>query len=172
VGLRRWLGVSAGLIGALIIVRPGAGVIQLSSLLLVVAAAINALYQVTTRLLNRTDHPITTNVYSAAVGTAAASLALPIAWVMPDLAGWLLMALAGLCGAVGHYCMIKAFAAAPAAAVAPISYVGLIWSTFYGVVLFGDLPDQWTVAGALIIVGSGLYIFYREQQRKRDQSTS
>ena len=172
VGLRRWLGVSAGLIGALIIVRPGAGVIQLSSLLLVVAAAINALYQVTTRLLNRTDHPITTNVYSAAVGTAAASLGLPIAWVMPDLAGWLLMALAGLCGAVGHYCMIKAFAAAPAAAVAPISYVGLIWSTFYGLVLFGDLPDQWTVAGALIIVGSGLYIFYREQQRKRGQSTS
>lgn len=172
VGPRRWLGVAAGLAGALIIVRPGAGVIQFAALLAVVAAAINALYQITTRLINRTDRPITTNVYSAAVGTVAASLGLPFAWAMPDVQGWLLMAFAGLCGAIGHYCMIKAFEAAPAAVVAPIGYVGLIWSTFYGYLLFGDLPDYWTVIGALIIVGSGLYILYREQARKRADSAS
>lgn len=172
VGPRRWLGVAAGLAGALIIVRPGAGVIQFAALLAVVAAAINALYQITTRLINRTDRPITTNVYSAAVGTVAASLGLPFAWAMPDVQGWLLMAFAGLCGAIGHYCMIKAFEAAPAAVVAPIGYVGLIWSTFYGYLLFGDLPDYWTVIGALIIVGSGLYILYREQTRKRADSAS
>ncbi len=145
VGPRRWLGVAAGFAGALIIVRPGAGVIQFAALLAVVAAAINALYQITTRLINRTDRPITTNVYSAAVGAVAASLGLPFAWAMPDVQGWLLMAFAGLCGAIGHYCMIKAFEAAPAAVVAPIGYVGLIWSTFYGYLLFGDLPDHWTV---------------------------
>ena len=167
VGPRRWLGVAAGFAGALIIVRPGAGVIQFAALLAVVAAAINALYQITTRLINRTDRPITTNVYSAAVGTVAASLGLPFAWAMPDVQGWLLMAFAGLCGAIGHYCMIKAYEAAPAAVVAPIGYVGLIWSTFYGYLLFGDLPDHWTVIGALIIVGSGLYILYRERERKR-----
>ncbi len=172
VGPRRWLGVAAGFVGALIIVRPGAGVIQFAALLAVVAAAINALYQITTRLINRTDRPITTNVYSAAVGTVAASLGLPFGWATPDVQGWLLMALAGLCGAIGHYCMIKAFEAAPAAVVAPIGYVGLIWSTFYGYLLFGDLPDHWTVIGALIIVGSGLYILYREQTRKRADSAS
>lgn len=172
VGPRRWLGVAAGFAGALIIVRPGAGVIQFAALLAVVAAAINALYQITTRLINRTDRPITTNVYSAAVGTVAASLGLPFAWTMPDLQGWLLMAFAGLCGAIGHYCMIKAYEAAPAAVVAPIGYAGLIWSTFYGYLLFGDLPDHWTVIGALIIVASGLYILYRERTRKRVDSAS
>ena len=170
VGVRRWIGVAVGFAGAIIIVRPGAGVVQAAALLAVVAAAINALYQITTRLLNRTDQPLTTNVYSAAVGTAVAAVGLPFAWVAPDLQGWLLLALAGLCGVIGHYCMIKAFEAAPAAAVAPFGYVGLIWSTFYGYVLFGDLPDHWTVIGALIIVGSGLYIFYREQIRKQEKS--
>jgi drug/metabolite transporter (DMT)-like permease len=164
VGVRRWIGVAVGFAGALIIVRPGAGVVQAAALLAVVAAAINALYQITTRLLNRTDQPLTTNAYSAAVGTALAALGLPFAWVTPDLEGWF--------GVIGHYCMIKAFEAAPAAAVAPFGYVGLIWSTVYGYVLFGDLPDHWTVVGALIIVGSGLYIFYREQARKRACSAS
>ena len=172
VGLRRWLGVAVGLAGGLIIVRPGAGVIGLAALFAVASAAINALYQITTRLLSRTDQPIATNIYSAAVGTAVASLGLPFAWIMPDLRTWLLMAFAGLCGAIGHYCMIKAYGAAPAAVVAPIGYAGLIWSTVYGYALFGDLPDHWTVIGALIIVGSGLYIFYREQTKYRYKSAS
>lgn len=167
VGVRRWIGVAVGFTGALIIVRPGAGVLQLAAILAIVSAGINALYQITTRILNRTDHPLATNILSAVVGTLSASVGLAFAWVTPDLRGWLLMALAGLCGVIGHYCMIKSLEAAPPAAVVPFSYVGLIWSTSYGYFLWGDLPDGWTVLGALIIIGSGLYIFYREQMKKR-----
>jgi drug/metabolite transporter (DMT)-like permease len=168
VGIRRWIGVAVGFVGALIIVRPGVGVMQSAALICVVAAGINALYQITTRLLSRTDHPLTTNIFSPVVGVLAAAIGLPFAWVTPDLQGWLLMALAGLFGVVGHYCMIKAFESAPVAVVAPFAYVGLIWSTGYGYLLWGDLPDGWTLVGALIIVASGLYIFYREQVRKRE----
>jgi len=168
VGMRRWIGVAVGFTGAIIIVRPGAGVIQYSALLAIVAAIINALYQITTRVLSRTDRPLMTNMASAFIGTVAAGIGLPFVWVTPDLQGWLLMAVAGFCGVVGHYCMIKSLEAAPAAAVVPFTYVGLIWSTGYGYILWGDLPDMWTIVGALIIVGSGLYIFYREQVRKRE----
>ena len=172
VGMRRWIGVAVGFTGAVIIVRPGVGVIQFSALIAIVAAVINALYQIATRVLSRTDRPLMTNLASAIVGTAAAALGLPFVWVTPDLQGWLLMAVAGFCGVVGHYCMIKSLEAAPAAAVVPFTYVGLIWSTGYGYILWGDLPDVWTIVGALIIVGSGLYIFYREQVRKREAASA
>jgi len=167
VGMRRWIGVAVGFTGAVIIVRPSAGVIQISALLAILAAAINALYQITTRVLARTDRPMTTNTMSAFVGTVAASIGLPFIWVTPDLEGWALMAFAGFCGVIGHYCMIRSLEAAPAAAVAPFTYVGLIWSTGYGYFLWGDLPDLWTIVGALVIAGSGLYIFYREQTKRR-----
>ena len=172
VGVRRWIGVVVGFVGTVIIVRPGSGVMQVAALLVLASAAINALYQITTRVLNRTDLPMTTNVYSALIGTALAALALPFGWITPDLEGWSLLALAGFFGVVGHYCMIKSLAAAPAAAVVPFSYVGLVWATFYGVVIFGDVPDGWTVLGALVIAGSGLYIFYRGEAKKREAARS
>jgi drug/metabolite transporter (DMT)-like permease len=170
VGLRRWIGVGVGFVGAIIIVRPGAGILHAAALVVLASSFINALYLIATRVLNRTDYPLTTNIYSAAVGAAAASLFLPFGWVTPDLEGWLLMALAGFFGTTGHFCLIKAFAAAPPVAVVPFSYLGLLWSTLYGYLLFGDLPDHWTLLGALIIVGSGLYIFYRERVKKQELS--
>lgn len=168
VGVRRWIGVAFGFAGAVIIVRPDTGVIQVAALLVMAAAVLNALYQITTRVLGRTDHPVTTNFYSALVGTALMTLGLPFVWTTPSLEGWLLMALAGLFGSVGHYCLIRAFSAAPAVVVSPFGYASLIWSTGFGYLIFGDLPDGWTLLGAFIIIGSGLYIFYREQVKKSE----
>jgi drug/metabolite transporter (DMT)-like permease len=75
----------------------------------------------------------------------------------------------GLIGGVSHFTLIKAFATAPAAVVSPFTYTNLLWATLFGFIIFGELPDRWTVIGALIIVVSGLYAFFREQQRKRVQ---
>jgi drug/metabolite transporter (DMT)-like permease len=169
VGPRRWACVAAGCVGALIIIRPGFGMMQWAALLPLGAACCFALFQIITRRLSQTDEPLTTLFYTISVGTPVTTLIMPFVWVMPDWQGWLLMAAMGLIGGVSHFTLIKAFATAPAAVVSPFTYTNLLWATLFGFIIFGELPDRWTVIGALIIVVSGLYAFFREQQRKRVQ---
>ena len=92
--------------------------------------------------------------------------AVPFVWQTPDLAGWSLMLATGLLAGAGHYCIINAFKRAPASVLAPFSFTQLIWATALGYLIFGDLPDGATLLGAVIIVGSGLYVFYRESIRR------
>lgn len=165
VGARRWSGVVIGFIGALIVIRPGTSMVQPAAVFAVAAACCYALYQITTRQLSHYDAPLTTLSYTALVGALLSSLAAPFGWVWPDAQGWALMALAGLIGGVGHFCVIKAFQAAPAAVVAPFGYTSIVWSTCFGFIIFGDLPDMWTIAGGAIIIGSGIYILHREHVR-------
>lgn len=164
VGARRWTGVIAGFTGAMIIIRPGSGFMETGAVLLLGAALFNAGYQLITRKIRAIDHPLTTLLYTAVAGTVVLSVAAPFAWVAPDWTGWGLMILTGVFGGVGHFCLIKAFQSAPAGAVAPFAYSGLVWATLSGFMVFGDLPDQWTAVGATVIAASGLYIFYRERK--------
>ena len=166
VGPRRWAGVCVGFLGALVVIRPGGGVMQVAAFLPLAAAVLHALYQITTRKVSAVDSPMTSLVYTALVGAIVTTVWVPVVWVAPDIRGWTLMMLIGLLGGSGHFALIKAFQAAPAATVTPFGYTTLIWLTAYGYVLFGDLPDRMTVVGALIIVMSGLYVFRREQVRK------
>ena len=167
VGPRRWAGVVIGFAGALIIIRPGAGIMQSAALMLLGAACFHALYQITTRKLGHTDRPITTLFYTPLVGTLLASAMMPFLWVSPDPFSWLLMAILGLFGGAGHFMLIKAFQASQAATITPFTYTNLLWATVYGYFLFGNLPDIWTVFGAVVIIASSLYIFYREQRRDK-----
>ena len=167
VGIRRWAGVAAGFAGALIIIRPGTDAMQLAALLPLGAATTFALYQITTRILSRTDATFNTLLYTPLLGAAVLSIAAPFFWVMPDAQGWALMALTGALGALGHFTMIRAFTCAPAASVSPFGYSALIWATLFGLVLFDDFPDSWTIIGAGVIVGSGLYILHREHMRRK-----
>ena len=165
VGARRWAGVVVSFCGALIIIRPGTEMMQPSMLLALSAACTLALLQIATRQLARYDGPMTSLFYTALVGALVMSAIVPFHWSAPDAWGWLLFCVLGLFGAASHYAMIKAFEAAPAATIAPFIYSNLIWATALGFVVFGDLPDLWTVLGALIIAASGIYIFYRERVR-------
>jgi drug/metabolite transporter (DMT)-like permease len=168
VGPRRWAAVLVGFLGVLVIIRP-AGFVQWAALLPLASAVCSAFYQITTRLVARLDRVETSLFYTAVGGLALASLALPFAWQTPDLRGWLLMGLTGTLSASGHFCIIHAFQRAPASMLAPFAFTQLIWATGLGFVLFGDLPDAWTGLGALIIVGSGLYVFYRESVRSGER---
>ncbi|MDH3476500.1 MAG: DMT family transporter [Rhodospirillales bacterium] len=163
VGLRRWLGVAAGFLGALIIIRPGSGVMDLAAGLLMVCALSNACYHVTTRRLGGRDAPLTTLFYTATVGAVATSAALPAVWQPMDATAWILMVAIGGFACIGHFAIIKAYEAAPAAVVAPFNYAILIWSALFGFVVFGDLPGPWTLLRAAAIVASGLYILHRER---------
>lgn len=165
VGWRRWLSVAAGLIGALIIIRPGTGVMHWAIFLALAAASINAVYQIATRFLSRFDRAVITVVYTPLVGFAATSAAVPFFWHQPDLQGWLMMGALGASSGAAHSALVKAYEAAPAAAVTPFGYTSLVWAVLFGFVVFGDLPDRWTVIGAAVITLSGLYIFRRERTR-------
>ena len=164
VGVRRWAAVVIGFASVLVIIRPGFGMVHWAMSLPVLTATCFALYQITTRILSRSDSAATTYFYSATVGLAVTSACLPWQWVTPDLWGWLSLGFLGIAGGFSHYLLIRAFAIAPASLLAPFAYAQLIWSIAVGYLWFGDFPDLWTLAGAAIVCASGLYVLYRERR--------
>lgn len=170
VGLRSWLGVALGFLGALIVVRPwqeGLGAYGHGVLFLLIAAVLNANYQILTRRV-RGDDPLTSLLYTAAAGAVVTSALLPWFWAWPTAFDWMLLVGTGFAGGLGHLFLIRAFRAAPASVVAPFSYSSLVWATFFGFIIWNDWPDLWTWAGATLIIGSGLYIFHRERKPHED----
>ena len=167
VGPRRWMGIAIGFAGALVVMRPGTESLQLGMLVVLAAAFTNALYQVFTRKLGTRDSPMTSLFYTGLIGAMVTTVAAPFYWQPVAAFDWLLFVFAGIAGGIGHLCLIRAFRHAPASVVAPFSYSSLLWATLFGYVVFGDLPDGWTLSGAAMIIGSGLYIFHREQAVKR-----
>lgn len=168
IGIRRWSAVVVGFVGAIIVVRPGLGVIHPAALLVLVAATLFAGRQVITRLLTDNDAILTTMAFTAITGTILLSIPLPFVWQTPETnleIGLLFGIAAG--AAAGEILVIKALQVAQAVVVAPVQYTMLIWSTFYGYLLFADLPDLWTLVGSVIIIASGSYTFYRERQVAR-----
>ena len=163
VGYRRWIGVLVGLFGALVIIRPGTDVFQPAALLPICAAFFFAAYTISTRFLSADEPPATSFLYTTLVGTVVASIILPGFWTTPALEHVPILATFGVLGGIGHYLLILAFTATQASVLAPFSYVGLIFSAFWGFAIFNELPDIWTWIGAAIIVGAGLYVWYREQ---------
>ncbi len=165
VGPRRWLAVLVGFVGILCIVRPGFGVFEPAALIPLAGAVLWALFQVLTRLTARTDTAATAFLYLVACGVVIPGLLMPWLWHPPaSLEAWLLILFVCVAGAVGHGLLLCALRAAPASTLQPFGYTLLIWATIWGAMVFGHLPDAWTTAGAAIVVGSGLYTWYRERR--------
>lgn len=163
----RVLSAVLGFAGILILVRPGSAVFHPATGLLVLAAVSNAFYQLLTRRLPQ-DSPHTTLFYSALVGTALLSLALPFADTPDRITlrdGAILVAL-GLLAGLGHGLLIGAFLRAPASLVAPFTYLQMIWATAYGYIVFGQLPDGISALGMAVIVASGVALFVHESRRR------
>lgn len=170
-GVRRLAGIAVAFCGAMIILRPGAGVMHPAALLALAAAFTYAAGALLTRVV-RADSVATSMLWSAFIGTALSSLALPFVW-QPVAAGdlWLFAAM-GLLGTVAQGLLIRAFTTAEASALAPFGYVGLVFSGVWGFAFFGQLPDRWSVLGAVVIVAAGLYVWHREAQQARGRAGS
>jgi drug/metabolite transporter (DMT)-like permease len=166
-GPRRIAGVIMALIGAMIIIRPGMGVFQPAALLPLACATCFAGYALTTRFVGDTEAPATSLMYSAMFGTIVTSVMM-IWWFEPiataDLWGF---ALIGVIGTAGQFLLIRAYTIAEAGAIAPFGYVGILYATIWGIFFFDEWPDRWTIVGALVIAGAGLYVWHRETRASR-----
>ena len=163
VGWRRGLAIAVGLVGVLVILRPGFQVFSPAALVPLAGALMFALYALLTRLVARRDSAGTTFFYTGIAGAMAITLVVPFSWTpMQGRADWLWMAL--LCGMalLGHFLMIKAYEVAEAGIVQPFAYFQLFFIVILGMALFGERPDAWTFAGAGLILGAGLYTLVRQ----------
>jgi len=164
---RRWTAIIVGFIGVLLVTRPGAGGIHPAALLSFGSAICYSLYSISTRVLARHDSSETTLLYSNLVGAVVTSTAVPFVWTTPkDLTVVLLMVGMGAFSGFGHYLLIKGHRLAPAGVLAPFIYTEIVWMIALGYLVFHDVPNRWTLAGAAVVVASGLYLLYRERKVK------
>ena len=163
VGHRRWFAVVLGFLGVLIILRPGFGNWQPILFLPLLGAFGFAVYLVLTRMAAKFDTIGTSEFYTGLVGLSVLTIFLPLEWKTPTIEEWGWLLLASVLGLCGHISVIKALSIAEASVLQPFFYVVLVWATFLGFIIFDDIPDFITIIGACIIVGSGLYAWYRER---------
>jgi len=162
--MARLLAILAGLVGALIIVRPGSDLFTPYALLPLGMAVCNAFYQILTRKVAGLEPPLTSLVWGAIVGAVLLSAAAPFVWVSPQAAshGALILVI-GVLASVGHFLLIKAYECANATLLAPFTYTALVWAMALGWLVFGDFPDGGSLVGMGIIVLSGLYLANRQR---------
>ena len=163
VSAARWIAVLAGFVGVLLILRPGFRTLDWPLLIPIVGALLWAIYQILTRLSARTDSPDTSLVWSAFAAFAATSFVGPFDWQWPDALSALLMLGTAILGSLAHYALIRALDYAEAGSIQPYAYTLLVWVTALGALVFGDFPDRWTIAGAVVVVASGLYTWHHER---------
>lgn len=171
VGRRRLIAIFVGFVGVVIAVRPGFGAVHPAVLYAFAAMFVYALFMLLTRHMAHVDPPLVTLFYSMFVGTFAGAPFAFAEWqTPPDLISLILLSLLGILGGTGHWLFIHAYRLAPASAIAPFLYMQLLSMVAFGFAVFGDLPDVWTLAGASLIVASGVYLVHRERRIAREMA--
>ena len=164
VGWRRGLAIVIGFLGILIVVRPGFAAVHPAIILSFVSMIAYALFMLATRKLSTFDPPLVTLFYALLIGTIGGA---PIAfwqWVWPStIQQWVMISALGAFGGLGHYLLIQAYRLAPASSVSPFLYFQLFSMVALGYLIFGDVPDHWTLLGSSVIIASGVYLVHRER---------
>ena len=166
VGLRRWIATAVGLLGVIIILRPGTSAFHVAAFFPLVSALCWACTLIMTRMLSDTERAITTMTYSSIAGVLILSVLVPFVWVTPSWQAIAFGIFIGIASTAGQWIVVLAFRYADASVLAPFSYSQLVWVSVLGFFVFGEIPDAWTVVGAGFIVASGLYTAHRERVRR------
>jgi len=186
VGPRRWAAVGVGMLGVVVMLRPGAGVIQPAAILVLISAFCYASSHMMTRRMRDTESAMTLNFF-VQVGFLVVSSGMGLwvgdghlaqqdglfvflfrPWVMPPVADWWAFVATGLAVGVGGLMISQAYRTTEAALIAPFEYAGMPMAIFWGVVIFGTWPDLTGWAGIALICGAGLYTLWRETLRRKE----
>lgn len=173
IGWRRWCSILLGFAGILLIVRPGAVTFDYSVLWAVLALAGLSIRDLTTPMVPR-DMPAA----SLAAFTMAASVPFPVAWILlsgesllPAEVNWSIVLPMAVLGGLGYLVLIKSLRTADVSVVMPFRYTRIVFLIAFGVWVFDERPDSWTLAGASLIIGSGTYLIWRERRLKRQSAS-
>ena len=165
VGWRRWTAVTTGFVGVLIMLRPTPNAIQLLALFPLAAALCSAFRDIVTRKISASESTNAIMFWSTISLIAAGSVTALFGWKMPTLSEFGLFAITGVIAGSANYMMIESYRAAEASVVSPFKYTAILWAVALGYVIWGDTPDAFILAGSVLVIGSGLYILYRETRR-------
>lgn len=164
VGPRRWIAIAIGFLGVLIILRPVSPGFE-ALLLIPVAAAISSGFRdLVTRWLSRTDSSISILYWSNLATVIAGTLTIPLAWNPMAAEHYALLFVLAILNTTAHFLMIYALRMGDAALVSPFRYTALVWAVLLGYLVWGHLPDQWTLLGSAVVVASGVFLAIREAQ--------
>jgi drug/metabolite transporter (DMT)-like permease len=159
----RWVAIVVGFAGVVLVIGPGSQAFHPAILLSVLNAVLYAAFNLLTRHMAATESPAATQLMSAIGATIVTAPFALAQWVWPpDALSWVLLALCGLCGGMGHYFVALSHRYATAATLGPFLYQQILYMTLGGWLVFGQVPGALVVAGALIVVASGLYLLWRE----------
>ncbi len=160
-----WLAVLIGFAGVLVVVRPGVGGLHLSALLVLLSSLCWCMAMLVTRRLVGVDRSSTTLLWTASTGFVLLLCVVPFFLAPLTLRQGGLCLAVGLVASTGQWLAVLAYRYARATVLAPLTYAQLIWSSALGLLVFGVAPDRWTLVGAVIIAGSGLYVVHLERVR-------
>src|SRR3954466_4516170 len=166
VGLRRWIATAVGLCGVLVILRPGTGAFHVAALFPIASAFAWACTLIMTRMMSGREHAITIMTYSSIAGVCVLTAIVPFVWTTPSWQDIMFGVVVGVASTMGQWIVVLAFRYADASVLAPFSYTQLLWVSILGFLVFGEVPDVWTIVGAALIVSSGLYTAHRERVRR------
>ena len=175
VGVRRWAALGIGFLGVIVIFPPSSAVLSLPALIALGGSITLALMLTLTRSLSsRTDGLTLITLQTLAVGLAGLAtfpfthLIPNLAWVKPNFLDFSLLSLLGFVATLAHFMMNSAITIAPSSIVAPYQYTSIIWAIILGYLIWDDFPETQALIGASLIVGSGLFVLYREQKKKKN----
>lgn len=165
VGIRRITAIIAGFLGTMVIIRPGFDSFHPAYLVVIVSAFLFATRQVVSRSLAGVDPTVTTVAFTALTSVFLLALVQPFVWKPIPQEDVILFMVYAACSGFGEFLVIKALEIAQAVVVAPLQYTMIFWTTGHGYLIFGNIPDIYTVIGAAIIIASGLYTLQRSRPR-------
>jgi drug/metabolite transporter (DMT)-like permease len=172
VGVGRWLATAVGFAGVLVVLRPGFQAVGTPALAVLASAALYAIAVTTIKVLTRTESAAVITFYSHLIMMILATVPTIVWWGAPTLADVPYLLLLAVCGTVAPFAVTRALRVMDASVAGPLDFLRLPFTAIAAYFLFAEIPDRWTVSGALVIIGSAIFLARRESAAGRAPEAS